>query len=235
MDELKNSKAVIQIITKNYKTSEVCLNEMGAAWLTKSIVIPVVATPFNYDVGFIHASSTQLKLNEEKDLFKLYDDHKGSLFKNQINIANYSDQIKSFLDFIKKYSEQVDVKKKFTFFYNEKNRLSGKLHSDIFGHPPMEKFEDSNSFHRFYYIVPESPIDVLSSEMHIEEGNFNTSHFNIEKIQICPASQEEKVSLSQFEGKNIEVTGKFMGWHTAWHRTEVLLFFSDIKEIIIMV
>lgn len=105
--ELLGSKAVIQIITRNYKASEVCLNEMGAAWLISPIVIPIVAEPFNYDVGFIHANSQQLKLNSHDNLVKLYDDHKKELFLKPIDVSVLNKKITEFTTWLTSQSNKL--------------------------------------------------------------------------------------------------------------------------------
>lgn len=227
-NELEGAKVVMQIITKNYKTSEVCLNEMGAAWLMKSTVIPLVAPPFNYDIGFIHASTQQLRLKEKSDLIKLYDDHKNEVFKVNLSMSNYLSQLDIFLDYMSTYSDNEDINKESMFFYGEESTVSGKLKSGIFGHPEAENFEDSASYHRYFFIIPDKPINVLSSELLIEEGNADITYFNLERIHISPL---EEYDLKKLEGKHVEVTGTFMGGHTAWHKTEVLLRFNQIKEI----
>jgi len=103
-DELVHSIGVIQIITNNYKKSEVCLNEMGAAWVLSKIVIPLVANPFNYDVGFIHNTDQQLKLNSRSDLMKLWDDH-GNIFNSEkVSVENLSKQIDVFVKFADEFS-----------------------------------------------------------------------------------------------------------------------------------
>ena len=99
-DELTNAKAVIQIITRNYKLSEVCLNEMGAAWILNSYVIPLVMPPDDYDVGFIHGNSQQLLLNNKDNLLTFYDDHKDTLFTSKVTITNYLKQVQKFNDYI---------------------------------------------------------------------------------------------------------------------------------------
>jgi len=105
-DELINAKAVIQIITDNYKKSEVCLNEMGAAWVLCEIVIPLVLFSGNkYDIGFIHSNDQQLKLNNPNDLRKLYDDHNGKLFPSSISISNYEEQITEFMKLFRNPNE----------------------------------------------------------------------------------------------------------------------------------
>jgi len=118
-DELLSAKAVIQIITKNYKSSEVCLNEMGAAWAIADYIVPFVASPFDYDVGFIHSSSQQLKLNSKEDLIKFYDDHKTTLFPEPISISNLDAQISNFIAFIEGYNSRQEAAPGKVYFYHE--------------------------------------------------------------------------------------------------------------------
>jgi len=99
--ELQNSKAVVQIITKNYKESEVCLNEMGAAWVLNNNVIPFVLEPVTYsNVGFIHASSQLLKLNDRSSLFKFIEDFKGDLFEYDLNFTSIKRYVDNFVEFL---------------------------------------------------------------------------------------------------------------------------------------
>ncbi len=98
-DKILSSKAVIQIITDNYKQSEVCLNEMGAAWVLSDNVIPFVLDPIRFDsVGFIHSSVQLLKLNSPDDLFKFQDDHDELYFGRKISQANYHKQVSDFVN-----------------------------------------------------------------------------------------------------------------------------------------
>jgi len=101
---LVGAKAVIQIISENYKQSEVCLNEMGAAWVLSNNVIPFIVPNVRFDtVGFIHNTTQLLQLNNEADLFKFQDDH-GELrgTTGKINQANYHKQVKEFLEIIQR-------------------------------------------------------------------------------------------------------------------------------------
>ncbi len=100
--KMQNAKVVIQIITENYRQSEVCLNEMGAAWVLSTNVIPFILPPINFqNVGFIHSATQLLKLNNEKDLYKFYDDHKELKTTNvNFNVSNYHRQITEFLEII---------------------------------------------------------------------------------------------------------------------------------------
>ncbi len=98
-EELKTAKAVIQIITKNYKNSEACLNEMGAAWILNIPVIPFILEPIGYaTVGFIHNPNQLLKLNSRTDLKKFISQHKGELFSHSYDDSKLDRQIERFLE-----------------------------------------------------------------------------------------------------------------------------------------
>lgn len=97
-DAILKSSAVIQIITNNYKKSEVCLNEMGAAWVLSENVIPFIVDPVSFDnIGFIHNTTQLLKLNTEEDLFKFQDDHPELYEGRRIVQSNYHKQVKEFI------------------------------------------------------------------------------------------------------------------------------------------
>lgn len=69
-----NAKIIFLIITPNYKESEICLNEMGAAWVTEAVVLPVIVEPINYkSVGAIQEPSQIEKLLDEKSLDRIKD------------------------------------------------------------------------------------------------------------------------------------------------------------------
>ena len=96
--QLKESEIIIQLITENYKQSEVCLNEMGAAWVLNAKVVPFIVEPIRYDnIGFIHNTTQLLKLNKKKDLLKFKDDHKDFFNSTSFNLSRYDQQIDEFL------------------------------------------------------------------------------------------------------------------------------------------
>lgn len=95
--EMQNSRAVVQILSDNYKNSEVCLNEMGAAWALKDIVIPLLVPGYNYDTGFIHANSQQIKLTDRTGLMTVYEDYKAELFDTNVRVDVLSDKINRFV------------------------------------------------------------------------------------------------------------------------------------------
>jgi predicted transcriptional regulator len=103
--ELLKSKAVILLITDNYKNSEACLNEMGAAWMLPDEipVIPFILEPVTYDsVGFIHKPNQLLKLNQFEDLKKFVSNYKGELFTSNYNDSDLDRKINEFLEVVAK-------------------------------------------------------------------------------------------------------------------------------------
>lgn len=101
-ENIKNAVAVIQIITENYRQSEICLNEMGAAWVLSDNVIPFILEPVRFDnVGFIHNTTQLLKLNNAEDLFKFQDDHEELYQGRKIKQTNYHKQVYDFIDHLK--------------------------------------------------------------------------------------------------------------------------------------
>ena len=79
---LLSAKIIFIIITPHFKESEMCLNEMGAAWLLSDViqVIPLVVEPINFStVGPIPEVSQCEKLLDEGSLDRLKDEVQGAL------------------------------------------------------------------------------------------------------------------------------------------------------------
>lgn len=73
-ESLLSAKVNFLIITPNYKESEVCLNEMGAAWVTSAYVLPLIIEPINYKtVGIIQEPTQIEKLLDENSLDRIKD------------------------------------------------------------------------------------------------------------------------------------------------------------------
>ena len=73
-EALRNSKVTLLIITPNYKESEICMCEMGAAWVGSSRVLPFIVDPITYDnVGIIQQPKQIEKILDEESLDRLRD------------------------------------------------------------------------------------------------------------------------------------------------------------------
>lgn len=104
---LINAKAVLLFISKNYKTSPVCLNEMGAAWVLSNSVIPMIITPNEYETGLIHSTTQQVPLSKKDSILKFIDDHKGTFIPEPSNIGRLTKKIEEFIEI---YEEKIQKK-----------------------------------------------------------------------------------------------------------------------------
>jgi hypothetical protein len=140
-DNIEHSQIIIQLISLNYKSSEVCLNEMGASWLSNARIIPVLIPPIDYDnVGFIHNSSQLLKLNSKSDLCKLADDIISFFPQKPIKYELLNSQIEEFLDLT---SEQLISSK---YIVNSKNKTVNTLNFEIFEKMLIEDIDIKSIF-----------------------------------------------------------------------------------------
>jgi hypothetical protein len=97
---LQKATLVLLIITENYRTSEVCLNEMGAAWVLNNKIVSFIVPPVDYkSVGFIQEPNQLLKLNKKEDILKFIDEEKKE--SNKIKIGEINRHIEDFLDAVK--------------------------------------------------------------------------------------------------------------------------------------
>lgn len=102
---LVTAPVVLQFLSKGYKSSEVCLNEMGAAWVLSDNVFPLVIDGEQYDVGFIHGTNQQAQLHNKSDILKLTDELKDiGLWGGNVKITRLNSKIDEFVTFIKGYS-----------------------------------------------------------------------------------------------------------------------------------
>jgi len=98
-NNIQNATIIIQLISMNYKESEVCLNELGASWLSSAKKFPLLIQPLDYNnVGFIHNTNQLLKIDSRSDLFKFADDLMEILEIKKIKTELLNSQIDNFLD-----------------------------------------------------------------------------------------------------------------------------------------
>lgn len=119
---LLSAKINFLLITPNYKESEVCMNEMGAAWMTDATVLPLIIEPINYKtVGVIQEPSQIEKLQEEKSLDRIKDivQEKLEIKNSLIKSDRWTVKKREFLLRVKKYLSE-------NLFENPINRLNFK-------------------------------------------------------------------------------------------------------------
>lgn len=73
-ENLKSAEVVFLLITPHYISSEICLNEMGAAWVCCENVITLIVEPIKFDsIGSIMSVKQAEILNDEKGLDRVRD------------------------------------------------------------------------------------------------------------------------------------------------------------------
>ncbi len=74
-DALHSSKVVLLLLTENYLASQFCLAEIGACWVSKENVIPILVPPVEYERLKATLSITQAwKINDDDGLNSIADD-----------------------------------------------------------------------------------------------------------------------------------------------------------------
>lgn len=135
LDALKSAKINFLIITPNYKESEVCMNEMGAGWVTSAEVIPLIVEPINYKtVGVIQEPVQIEKLFDEKSLDRVRDilQEKLSIPASEIKSDRWTAKKKEFVLKTKNYLKDNEFKKpldreEFDELIREKDELETTL------------------------------------------------------------------------------------------------------------
>lgn len=99
-ENLKTSSLVLFLISDNYKSSEVCLNEMGAAWALEKKTMPILlpATTFK-SLGWLTSLSEALKIDDSEGLDKIY----SILKRKKTNTSDWNRQKESFMNYCKSW------------------------------------------------------------------------------------------------------------------------------------
>lgn len=109
-NKIEQSDLIFLLLSRNYKNSEVCLNEMGAAWVLGKTVIPLIIPPITYtNVGFLYQERQLLKADSRNDLFKLTDEIRSHLGDRLINNSILNDQIEKFINETKNLQDHAST------------------------------------------------------------------------------------------------------------------------------
>ncbi len=74
-DHLLNANIVLLFLSENYRSSEICLNEMGASWAYEKTIFPLIIPPMNFkSVGMLMGINECVKLDDENRLLKVCDE-----------------------------------------------------------------------------------------------------------------------------------------------------------------
>lgn len=106
-EEIINSSLALLFISQNYKESEVCLNELGAAWvlLSKEKVVPILLPDVDFsELGFIDRGRLGLQIFTHEGVMKFVQDCKKDL-NPDFNLERLSIKTKEYLESVNKIDE----------------------------------------------------------------------------------------------------------------------------------
>lgn len=112
-DKIISAELVFLLITPNYQSSQMCIAEMGAAWVLGKQVIPLIVPPIDYGTAGILVTPNQIiKLDVAANLDQLKADVEAALgIKDNVHLATWGVTRDKLLNDLKAIIE-VDAGKK---------------------------------------------------------------------------------------------------------------------------
>ena len=105
LHEIQNASHVFFMISENFKSSEVCLNEMGAAWAFDKKCISLVLPGCGFDsIGWINSFKKAILIWDESSLDSFFDKFK----QDNASVAVWTEKKKKFLEQCNSYLEKKD-------------------------------------------------------------------------------------------------------------------------------
>lgn len=213
-EEINKSALALLFISKNYKSSEICLNEIGATWavLDKENIIPILLPDVDFgELGVLNLSRLGLKLYERAGIVKLVQDRKEQLNPN-FNLEKLDKKIGDYLSEISKLHmsdspaqihESIDCFMNNLYPLNEIIRKSIPAHED--GIHKIDNIKTQNQllidlsqakFLKHFWYRYASGDYYIEKLKRLPTGNWLLSAFNreikISQVWVCMNSEENQ-------------------------------------------
>ena len=96
---IKESSVVLSMVSQNYRRSEGCMNEVGAAWALDNPPIQIVLPDADFDsIGWLVCLNKALKISERSNLDKLYETLCKRTAIIEPSITSWNGAVTSFLE-----------------------------------------------------------------------------------------------------------------------------------------
>lgn len=106
-EKLIETEITILFISANYKKSEICLNEMGAAWALGKTVLPIKIPPLTFgNIGLLHRNTHCTRIDNSYDLDNLIEQIRLKLNRDMIDPVTWNMNKDNFISSIKKSVSQ---------------------------------------------------------------------------------------------------------------------------------
>lgn len=117
---ITNCNYVLFMISENYKKSEICLNEMGAAWATNRNVKPIVFPNIGFEsIGWLYNIKRGIKLDDSAALDSLYEEI-SEICETKSRVSTWNKQKTEFIDFLSKKYNQETLETSLVIYEEEK-------------------------------------------------------------------------------------------------------------------
>lgn len=160
--------------------------------------------------------------------------------RNQIVHSNSIDNLQLQTTFQKSKLVLLELKKQVqqsrkmiknkNYFYEPKvSEVKGKLTlNSFYGPPNYGETPETDKIEKVWILTTVNAINVFQEKAEIEEGDFNSTQYNIERVQLTTI--KHSIDLKRYENKRITVKGTFWGGHTGHHFTPVLMDIISVSN-----
>ncbi|SEA14869.1 TIR domain-containing protein [Arachidicoccus rhizosphaerae] len=110
-EEINQSELALLFISKNYKSSEICLNEVGATWATlaSESVIPLLLPDVDFgEIGVLNLGKIGVRIKERSEILKLIQDCREQL-NPDLKIQKLSAQVDRFITSVQSFIEENNI------------------------------------------------------------------------------------------------------------------------------
>ncbi len=132
------------------------------------------------------------------------------------------------LDKLTKYNRKPFDSRNF-FFEPIESEIVGRLTTNtFFGPPNYGDTPEQDRLENVWMLYLGEPINVHQDKEHLEEGDYNSTKFNITRIQLV--IHDRKQDIKNLMNQNVLLRGTFFGANTGHHYTPVLMEVLTISK-----
>ena len=132
-DGIRESIIFFMMVSENYRKSEVCLNEMGAAWMNDVLLKKIILLPgVSFDsIGWLMSMKQATSISDEQGLDAIHDEVCDAV-STKIQTATWNRNRKRFLEEIDRLDNSLEVGANVTNTVADDNSIDLLEHSDSF-------------------------------------------------------------------------------------------------------
>lgn len=147
---IKASSVVLSMVSQNYRRSEVCMNEVGAAWALDNSPIQIVLPDVDYDcIGWLVSLNKAIKISERGNLDNLCETLCDRLEITKPSLKSWNGAVTTFLEKLPDVCLLTKKDHVYLTFENDSNEMDVEIpviaNYYMVEQPKMPKYEKVNS------------------------------------------------------------------------------------------